>query len=114
MEWISVRLGTDHQLLENTEEVAGVMRTGPRFGVVLHAERPHVGDRQSLYDTVVEVDVGDLGADRFDHRVVVVLARDLDGAGGEAADRMVAAVVSEPELGGGAAYRRRQQLMPET
>ncbi len=57
-------------------------------------------------------DVG--GGDRpLRHRVVVVLAGDLDRPVGQALDRVVAAVVAEGELVGGAAQGRRQQLVAE-
>jgi len=77
------------------EQVAGVVGAGAGLGVVLHAEGGHGAAAQALDDAVVEVDVGDDGGgDRaFGDRVVVVLARDLDAAGGDPPDGGVAPVV---------------------
>src|SRR5207237_950753 len=75
--WASV---ADHQLPELFEEVAGVVGAGARLGVVLNAEGGHVSAGEALDDAVVEVDVGDVGVGHrpLGHRVVVVLAGDLD------------------------------------
>ena len=92
---------------EPLEQVAGVVRSGTRLGVVLHAEGGSCGAPEPLDDTVVEVDVGDLGRERSRvgrraavDGVVVVLAGDLDLAGVEPAHGMVAPVVPEGELVG--------------
>src|SRR5687768_13163176 len=95
IDWMSVRLGiAGHQLSELLEEIAGIVWAGPRFGVVLHAEGRDVTAAQAFDDTVVEVDVGDVGRGKraLDHRVVVVLARDLHCTRLQSADRVVATV----------------------
>ncbi len=104
-----------HQVGEEVEQVAGVVGPGPGLGVVLHAEGGHVVAAQALDDAVVEVHVGDLGgAQRVGgDGVVVVLAGDLDAAGGQALDRVVAAVVAEGQLLGRAAEGGGQQLVAE-
>src|SRR5947199_979210 len=87
----SVRFGTVsaarfHELDELVEEVGGVVGAGGGLGVVLHGEGPRRSDPQALDDPVVEIHVGDGGAagDRVGiDGVVVVLAGDLDGAGGQ-------------------------------
>src|SRR5437868_6808217 len=92
---------SSHEIGELLEQVTRVVRTGTRFRVVLHAERPQVGRGNAFDVAVVEVDVRDLDAVRQRvavDRVVVVLARDLDAARRQMAHRMVAAVMPEPEL----------------
>src|SRR5918997_2728682 len=79
---------------ELVEQVGGVVRAGARLRVVLHAEGPHGVGPDALDHPVVEVDVADrdvaAAADRaLAHRVVVVLAGDLDLAGREAAHGVV-------------------------
>src|SRR5919106_3914042 len=49
--------GPAHQRGEVTEQVARIVRTWRRLGVVLHAERRHVVADDALVDAVVEVDV---------------------------------------------------------
>ena len=86
------------------------MRSGARFGVVLHAERAEVVGAHALEVSVVEVQVGNGGAggQRLGiDRVVVVLAGDLDAAGREVAHRMIAAVMTEPQLERRGAERER-------
>ena len=83
---------------EVLEEVGAVVGTGAGLGVVLHAERGRVEHAEALAHAVVEVHVAHLGpaAERVGvDGEVVVLAGDLDPAGGEVAHRVVAAVVAE-------------------
>src|SRR3984957_4315069 len=71
--------GRLHERAELAEQAGGVMRAGRGLGVVLDGEGGAVGQPQALDDTVVEVDVGDLGgAER---------GVELDGAGPVAAGR---------------------------
>ena len=46
------------QISELLEEVCGIIRTGSRFGVVLHAEDRKIAVAHSFDRIVVEVDVG--------------------------------------------------------
>ena len=55
-------LGLRHQGGEVVEQVAGVVRTGTRLGMVLHAERRRVEHPEALDHAVVEVHVGELHA----------------------------------------------------
>src|SRR5215218_5624673 len=69
-----------HQIGEEVEQVAGVVRAGPGLGVVLDAEGPLAFAADALDHPVVEVPVGDLDALAQTvgrDRVVVVLAGDL-------------------------------------
>ena len=84
--------------------------------MVLYGEGVGVDGVEPLADPVVEVDVGDRGDRRHvvgGHREVVVLAGDLDPAGGHLLHRMVGAVVSEGQLDRRAAEGRGQQLMAQ-
>ena len=85
---------------------------------MLHPERGGVDHPEALDDTVVQVHVREFDACRVgervgDDRVVVVLAGDLDPAGGLVAHRVVAAVVTEAELVGVGAEREAEDLVPE-
>src|SRR5438874_8863552 len=98
---ISVRLGiAGDEVGELGEEVAGVVGAGAGLGVVLHAEGGDVTAAETFHDTVVEVHMGDVGRGNraLGDRVVVVLAGDFDGPRGQAANRVVPAVVPELEL----------------
>src|ERR1700722_8002144 len=104
--------GRLHERAELAEQAGGVMRAGRGLGVVLDGEGGPVEQPQALDDTVVEVDVGDLGgaergveldsagpvaagrAGRQGHREAVVVAGDLDAAGAQVLDRLVHAAVA--------------------
>ena len=84
--------------------------------MVLHGEERQLLVREALDGPVVEVDVRELGAaaERVDvDGEAVVLRGDLDLAGGQIHDRLVAAVVAELELVGAAAEREPEDLVPE-
>lgn len=89
-----------------------VVRARARLRVVLDAQRRLVLHDQARASAVVEVDVRDLDVGRQRGRVdgeVVVLGRDLDAARGLVADRVVASVVAELELEGGAVGEERER-----
>ena len=103
----SRRSVTPSMVGELLEQVGAVVRAGARLRVVLHAEGRRVEHPQALAHAVVEVDVAHLGAAAQRVGVdgeVVVLAGDLDLAGGQVAHGVVAAVVPEREL-----HRRRRR-----
>src|SRR3954447_11712125 len=118
-------------LQEAVEEVEAVVRAGAGLGVVLDGAPRHVEQREALDGAVVEVEVrqlrgaevglpahGLVGVDRLlapgaEHREAVVLRGDLDPAGLEVLDRVVAAAVAERELERLQADRAAQQLMAE-
>src|SRR6266498_609025 len=104
-----------HELCELVEEIRGVVWAGPGLGVVLDAERGRVEHAETLDNAVVEVDVREgCAAERVEvDGVVVVLARDLDLAGGLVAHGMVGAVVAEAELEGAGAEREPEDLVAE-
>src|SRR3954462_6081819 len=92
-----------HELRELLEEIARVVRTGPRFRVVLHAERAEMLTPDALDVAVVQIQVRDDAALRKRvgvDGVVVVLTRDLDATRREVPHGMVAAVVAEAQLEG--------------
>ena len=91
------------------------MGAGPGLGVVLHAEHRGVLAPHTLDHPVVEVHMGDLRAGQrtLGHRIIVVLRCDLDPAGIDTPDWMVAAVVAEGQLVGGGPEGGGQQLMAE-
>ena len=109
-------VGDAEQRGEVLEEVGAVVGTGAGLRVVLHAERGRVEHAEALAHAVVEVHVAHLGpaAERIGvDGEVVVLARDLDAAGGEVAHRVVATVVAERELHRARAEGATEQLVPE-
>src|SRR3546814_15346812 len=112
---IAPLLDAEHRC-ELLEQVRAVVGAGAGFGVVLDAERVPAAHPQALAHPVVQVDVGELGAAAERVGVdgeVVVLAGDLDLAGGQVADRVVAAVVPERELPGLGAEGATEELVPQ-
>src|SRR5690242_4227362 len=127
---MSSRLGM-RQLQEAVEEIAGVVRPRPGFGVVLDGAPRNVLEDQPLDRAVVEVEVGELGVaevglptDRLvaidrpiparpEHREPVVLGGDVDPPRAQVLDRMVRAAVAERELEGLEADRATEQLVAE-
>ena len=91
------------------------MRARSGLGVVLDAEGGDVTTGQTLDDAVVEVDVGDVdaGEGAFRDGVIVVLAGDFDRVGGQPADRVVAAVMTEGQLVGRGPEGGGQELVPQ-
>jgi hypothetical protein len=90
---------------------------GPRgiLGVVLDAEQGQALVPEPLQGVVVEVEVGQFHRIPVQgleiHAVAVVLGRDLDLAGGQVLDRLVAAPVAELELVGVPAQGPAQDLL---
>jgi hypothetical protein len=106
-----------HEFIEHGEQVRGIVRTRPRFGVVLHTECRNIESAKTFDHAVVEISMCDfnLRPDRaVVDRVVVVLARDLDRSGFETTDGMVAAVMAERKFVGVGTKRGCQSLVPET
>src|SRR3954468_18717524 len=116
-------------LQEAVEEVEAVVRARPGLRVVLDRAARDVEERQALHRAVVEVEgrqlrVAEVGlpahglvgvdgllAARPEDREAVVLRGDLDAAGLEVLDRMVAAPVAEGQLEGLQPHGAAQQLM---
>ncbi len=122
------------------EVVRGVVRAGSRLGVVLNAEHRALPQAQALDHAVVEVDVTDrrravrgvewlqgpgghvgpgAALARFRGNVAlprqrggeaVIVAGDVDPAGGEVHDRLVHAAVPVPQLVGAQAERQGEDL----
>ena len=95
-----------------------VVGAGAGFGVILHAEQRQIAVAQAFECLVVQVHVRefDFGLRQrvgIDGEVVVV-GGDLDLAGVELFDGMIAAVVSEFQLEGFAAQSDAGQLVAET
>ncbi len=80
------------------------MRAGAGFGVVLDAEKGQLRVAEAFDGAVVEVDVGNHAAVRFQRFLIdseaVILARDFDAAGVEIFDRLISAAMAELELVG--------------
>ena len=84
--------------------------------MVLHAERRFVAVADSLDGLIVEVDVGYFERLRKTFGIqgeVVVLRGDLDLAGEQVADRVIAAVMAELQSAAGGAAGDAEQLVPE-
>ena len=92
------------------------MRSGVRFGMVLHTERTLALDSDPLAHIVVEVDVGHLGIGRQRAGVdgeVVVLAGDLDPLGEQVLHRVIPAVMTERQFHGLGTDRSTEQLVAQ-
>src|SRR3954447_9731100 len=131
MRWMSSLRGTGDPLEEAIEEIQRVVRSGPGLGVVLHGAARHIEQLEPLDRAVVEVDVAELrraevrvpadrlvGLDRLravraEHREAVVLRGDLDLAGRQVLDRVVAAAMAEGQLEGLQADGAAEQLVAE-
>ena len=116
---------------EPVEQMESVVGPGSRLGVVLHGGALHVFQGEPLDGAVVQIDVGQLGgaevglpahglvfvdrpgAVRAEDRKAVVLAGDLDDAGGQVLHRVVGAMVAERQLVGGEPDRLAEQLVAE-
>src|SRR5690606_34871753 len=117
----SVLLSLEHAG-ETIEQVGGVVRSGRRFGVVLHGEGTAVEELDALDRTVVGAGVAD---DRATERGVellaglpferepVVLRGDRDAAGLVLDHRDVDAAVTELHLVGAQAERAAEDLVAE-
>src|SRR3954447_5746765 len=128
--WMSLRLGTDG-LQEAVELVERVVGPRSRLGVVLDGRAVDLEQLEALDRAVVEVDVGQRGlaevglpahglvgldaarpVRRLD-REAVVLGGDLDLAGPQVLDRVVAAAVAEGQLVGLQPNGLAEQLVAE-
>src|SRR4051794_6122435 len=128
--WMSSRRGID-ALQESIEQVEAVVRAGAGLGVVLDRAARNVEQLEALDRAVVEVHMAELGgaevgvpadglvgldrlrAVRAEDGKAVVLRGDLDLAGGQVLDRVVAAAVAEGQLEGLQADRAAEQLVAE-
>ena len=84
--------------------------------MVLDGEAPQGRDGETLHRPVVQVDVGDPGPVPEGpgiHGIIVVLACDLDPAGGQVGNRLVAAVMAEFQFEGIPAQRQPHDLVSE-
>src|SRR3546814_9500046 len=93
-----------------------VPRAGRGLRVVLHGEHGPALDRDALVGAVEEGDVAldhTLGQRRGIDHEAVVLAGDLDLAGGEVLHRVVGATVAALHLGGLGAEGEREDLVAE-
>ena len=91
-----------HELVKSFEQVATVVWSRPRFGVVLHAECRHIKAADSFDCLVVEIDMRDLDTvyQVVGHAEVVILAGDLHGALGQVTHGMIATVMPKRQLEG--------------
>ena len=105
-----------HHRDEAREQICAVGRAGAGLGVVLHGKRRRAGQAMpSLLPSnrLMCVTVTPSGSDCLVDREAVVLAGDLDLAGGQVLDRLVGAAMAARQLVGPPAQRERQQLMAE-
>src|SRR5271165_5363908 len=105
----SVRLGIlVHQRDKPLKQIVTVLWTRARLGMVLHRKYRLTDDPQAFVAVVEQRNVGRLNplrqTGRIDHKSMV-LASNLDLAGGEVLDRVVGAAVAARHLAGGAAER---------
>ena len=95
---VSCSTSSRHQVDEAVEQVVAVLRAGRGFGVVLHREDRLVLQAQAFVGAVEQRDVRrprrPAGSASGIDDEAVVLAGDLDLAGGEVLDRMVGAAMA--------------------
>ncbi len=117
---------SSHQIGKSIEEIAGVVRAGSGFRVVLHREclesTRRISELQTLDHVVVEADVADLSGAvrgvvplprRSSHGKSVVMRGHLDLPRGEVHHRLVDAAMSVPQLEGAEAERPAKELVAE-
>ena len=106
-----------HQRDKIVEEVAGVVRAGRGFGMILHAEKRERAMAQALVRMVVQIQVRDFDVTRWQririNAEAVILRSDLDFSGKQILHRMVRAVVAEFQLEGFAAESKAAELVSE-
>ena len=105
-----------HHLNEGLEQVVGVVGSGARFRVVLHAVELLIRVCEARHGVVVEVYVGDpaaLGQAVPLNREAMVLAGDLHLARVLVAHRVVAATVTELQLEGARPHRQSEDLVSQ-
>ena len=95
----------------------GIVRPRRSLRMILHTEQRQVAVTQAFERLIIQINVRELDFG-LRQRVgidgeIVVMRGDLDFAGVELLDRMIAAVVSEFEFESFAAERDAGQLMPE-
>ena len=118
--WLCWPLGTERRH-EFGEVRKGIMRTGRSLRMVLHGEERQLPMSNSLYGSVVQVQVRHLECRGAGHtgfvpnyRETMVLSRDKDLVVPEVLNGMVTPPVTVSELGGAAPVRQTDQLMPKT
>src|SRR5262244_2974667 len=95
-----------HQADEALKQIMAVLRAGRGFRVILHGKDRAILHAETFVAAVEQRDVRDLdiGRQRFrDDDEAVVLAGDLDLAGGEVLDRMISTAMAALHLLGAAA-----------
>src|SRR5438045_1340518 len=84
-----------HHLNKRVKEIGRIVRTGARFGMVLHAENRELAMTESLDGSIVEIDVRDNPAVRLQglliDREAVVLTGDFDAPRIEVLHGLIAA-----------------------
>src|SRR6516164_10658935 len=115
---MSRRLGMPrrHHVDEALEEIIAVLRAGTRLGMILHGEHRPIPEAQALIAAVEKRDMRDLRLCREgfgEDAEAVVLAGDLDLAGGEVLDGVIGAAMPDRHLLCLAAERQRQQLVAQ-
>ena len=106
-----------HQVDKALEQICAVLRARCALRVVLHGKQFVRQTGHALGGAIKQILVCENQAralqGAFIHRKGVVLAGDLDLAGGQLAHGMVAAAVAEFHLKGARPARQRNHLMPQ-
>jgi hypothetical protein len=112
----SLQHAVNQQRLESIKQVARVVRSRPRFGVILHGKASIVRRRDAFNDAVVQVDVAhDAARERVGRdRVVVVLRGDLNATRDQVLNGVVTAMVPEGQFVCRTTERAGEQLVTET
>src|SRR5579862_8581459 len=105
-----------YQRRKTVEEVVAVLRAGRGLRVILDREHGLAGDGEAFVAAVEQRDMGhdDFGRQAFGQDgEAVILAGDLDLAGGQILDRVIGAAMAEMHFFGLGAQRQGQKLMAE-
>src|SRR5512135_2887638 len=103
-----------HQVDEALEEIVAVLRAGARLRVILDGEDRLARAAQTLVAAVEERGVRDLDIRRQalgQHAEAVILAGDLDLAGGEVLDGMIGAAMPDRHLARAPAEGEGEELV---
>jgi hypothetical protein len=104
-----------HESDELSEQIAGVMRAGCRFGVILHAEDRPLALAKAFDGLIIQIEMRQLELlGQLRDGEAVVVRRDLDFAREEVLDGLVRSAVSELQFVRARAQGQTQNLMPQT
>ena len=106
-----------HRLDELVEQVRGIVRSGPSFGVILDRIDRQARVPETFDSVVIQIDMRDLaiGRERISiHREAVILRGDFDAPRGQVLHGLIASVMPKGQFVSSGAERKPHQLMAKT